>query len=336
MALPDSVESYWRRQQALTATTVAIVVRAWRLSGGDPDRWAATLQLVLATLTRAQASAVVAAAAYVETALEEQSITAPPVAAIDPAPLVGVTGAGLTLGALYSGLPIQFGLHAARISAQQGEQSNRLQPLNIRDISPEVFQVAMDATAKQVEASVQTVLSDTGRAAESLEIAVRPGVGYVRMLNPPSCQRCVVQAGKFFRWNAGFERHPRCDCRHVPTNHASSDDMRVDPDKYFRSITTEEQDAAFGKGGAQAIRDGANLGQVVNARKGMSTAQVYGQRLRVTTSGRRRNFGPKLMPESIYKIAENRDDALRLLRTHGYIDDAGIGVVDLDAILARA
>lgn len=341
MALPDSAESYWLSQQALTATTVAIVLRAWQLSMGDPARWATQLGLVVATITRAQAAAVLAAAAYVASALSEQSTERSPLAVINPVPLIGVTGAGLPVAQLYAGLPEQFRQHAARIHGEE---------VDLVDLTPDVHQVAFTATARQLEASVQTLMSDTGRAAESLEIAVRPGVGYVRMINPPSCDRCVVQAGKFFQWNAGFERHPRCDCRHVPSDRISANDIRVDPDAYFASLTPEGQDAAFGKAGAQAVRDGASISQVVNSRKGMRTAQVFGRNMQITTAGvtKRGQAGrairarghnaattPRLMPESIYRIAEDRDDALRLLRMNGYIDDQP-SVVDLDAILRAA
>src|SRR5690606_23965723 len=33
---------------------------------------------------------------------------------------------------------------------------------------------------------------------------------YVRMLTPPSCSRCTVLAGRWYRKNAGFARHPGC------------------------------------------------------------------------------------------------------------------------------
>src|SRR5690349_7711437 len=65
---------------------------------------------------------------------------------------------------------------------------------------------------------VTTQLQDAARSAASVAIAVRASAGgYVRMLNTPSCSRCVILAGKWFRWNAGFDRHPKCDCRHVPS-----------------------------------------------------------------------------------------------------------------------
>jgi hypothetical protein len=74
-----------------------------------------------------------------------------------------------------------------------------------------------------------------------------------------------------------------------------------------------EQDRVFGKGGAQAIRDGADMAKVVNARRGMVTAE--GRLFTTEAAGRT----PRLMPEQIYRDAASREDAIRLLRRFGYI-----------------
>lgn len=120
-----------------------------------------------------------------------------------------------------------------------------------------------------------------------------------------------------------------CDCIHVPAAEDDPDDVRTDPAEYFRSLSKADQDRLFTKSGADAIRDGADIGQVVNARRGMTTA---GGRLITREGATRRGFAGKrlgapsggraerLMPESIYKLADgNRETALRLLREHGYI-----------------
>lgn len=273
-------------------------------------------------MTRAQAFSAASAGDYVEAALDGLGVKVEPTIAVAVSPLIGVAGSGLPLRGLYARLPLQMELHTQRIAALTKEPEEA------------VFRAALSATGKQLAASVQTVLSDTGRAAESLHIAARPGVGYVRMVNKPACSRCIVQAGKYFRWNAGFKRHPRCDCRHVPAPESLAGDVRVNTRKYFRGLTTAQQDTAFGKAGAQAIRDGADISQVVNADAGMRSAQVYGRNLKITDSGvtkygyagqviraRGRNAAttPRLMPEAIYQIAEDRQDALRLLRLNGYV-----------------
>jgi hypothetical protein len=57
---------------------------------------------------------------------------------------------------------------------------------------------------------VHTAVADAGRSAAGAQIAATPDAGWMRMVSPPCCQRCAVLAGKEFKWNAGFERHPRC------------------------------------------------------------------------------------------------------------------------------
>jgi len=201
-------------------------------------------------------------------------------------------------------------------------------------------------TDHQFALIVMTQLQDVARAALSLAIASRPDVsGYVRMLNPPSCSRCAVLAGKWFRWNRGFQRHPRCDCRHIPARE-DAQDLRTNPAAYFDSLSAREQDRIFTQAGARAVRDGADIGQVVNARRGMSTAQINqrgwipsGRLAPVSIGGRNafvssegttvrgwasraqtgRNMSLRLMPETIYDAAVDRADAIRLLRLHGYI-----------------
>lgn len=102
-----------------------------------------------------------------------------------------------------------------------------------------------------------------------------------------------------------------------------ADDFRVDPKLYFESLNESEQNRIFTKAGAEAVRDGADLNRVVNARLGITTYQVGSERYKVTTvgtgrKGRRRPL--RLLPETIYKQANgDRDEAIRLLRVNGYI-----------------
>jgi hypothetical protein len=105
-------------------------------------------------------------------------------------------------------------------------------------------------------------------------------------------------------------------------------------------MTPEERRKRFGTAGADALENGADMGQVVNARRGMATTSTG---KRVTTEGTtKRGIGGKalrsdgfqkfagsryervkearLMPEQILKQAHgNRDLQLALLRKHGYI-----------------
>lgn len=249
-----------------------------------------------------QALAVREALDGVEGMLAEQRIDAPPAAHIVVPALIGVASDGRALGTLL----------------RQAD------------------------TDYQFDRIVSTQLADVARSAAGTSIAVRPDVGgYVRMANPGACSRCAILAGRKYRWNDGFERHPNCLCEHVPVGDVESkqaEGLIVDPEEYFESLEPAEQDRIFTKAGAQAIRDGADISRVVNARRGMSTAQVNaggwvpkgrlartefgGQQVYVTSeAGTRRGVNRKvrLMPESIYEVARTRDEAIRLLTVHGYI-----------------
>lgn len=186
-------------------------------------------------------------------------------------------------------------------------------------------------TSQQFDLMVVTQLQDIARAAGGAATVNDYGAqGYVRMLNPPSCSRCAILAGKWYRWNEGFQRHPRCDCRHIPSRENMAGDLRTDPQAYFESLSPVDQNRIFTSAGAQAVRDGADLGQVVNARRGMSVAQVGGRRAVVSTEGTTkrgiasrqrtgRNMSQRVMPETIYQVAKDRDDAIRLLKLNGFI-----------------
>jgi hypothetical protein len=169
-------------------------------------------------------------------------------------------------------------------------------------------------------------------------MVARPTVtGYIRMLNLPSCARCVVLAGQFYRWNQGFLRHPECDCRHIPATENVAGDLRTNALFAIASGKVRGMSKADTKA---ILEDGADPAQVINAHRGMQTAQVYGRKLKFTTEGvtkrglagkrlgefaktkgsrYQRSKVPRLMPESIYRIAKDRDDAIRLLKRFGYI-----------------
>jgi hypothetical protein len=204
---------------------------------------------------------------------------------------------------------------------------------------------ALFASLATLLRAVDTEVADAGREAGGVSMnANRAVTGYVRMLNPPSCARCAVLAGKVFHTSIAFQRHPHCDCTNVPTTEYRSTPL-MDPQAYFRSLSTSEQDRIFTRAGAQAVRDGADLTSVVNARRGMYTADAYGRRLASTydSTTRRGAFyraerqraiergliprsgagfrlrTPRLLPEEIYRQAATRDEVIAMLRRYGYL-----------------
>jgi hypothetical protein len=56
-------------------------------------------------------------------------------------------------------------------------------------------------------------------------------------------------------------------------------DLRTDPAAYFRSLSAAEQNRVFTNAGAEAVRAGADIGQVVNARRGARGLAPAGARL---------------------------------------------------------
>lgn len=330
--LPASTAEHYRAQQRLAVATVAAGRRAWtRLRPfADPSSdldtgWQQVAPSLVTLTSAAQIAAARSGAAYVPQTLDELGERSDPVAATNPAALAGVAPDGRSLdGLLYSAVT------TTKLSIGRG--------LSIG--------AAHAAGGSWLEAILETILADTARSAAGVAIAAERGTtfGWVRMVNPPCCSRCAILAGRWYGWNAGFLRHPRCDCRHIPAPEHAAHDLTTDPTVYFGSLSPAEQDRTFTKAGAQAIRDGADVGQVVNARRGMSTAgatqtttntagqvvnvrhqvartrNVGGQQVLTTTAGRTLRRGPRLMPEAIYRQAgDDKAEAQRLLRLHGYL-----------------
>jgi hypothetical protein len=320
----------YERRARLAARTARRAVGYWRqLDGRDiASSWAREVgPLVLALLVDAQERAATDSAATTARLLAAQRLDDGALA-VRPSGFADVASDGRPLPTLLSWPTV-----TARRDIGRGMPQQR----------------ALRASQDQLRRMVATQVQDAGRVAQGAATAAAPQVGgYYRYLTAPSCSRCVVLAGRWYRWSSGFARHPRCDCVHVPApDHSLDGDPRlVEPRGYFDSLTEAEQDAAFTAAGARAIRDGADVAQVVNARRGaagMSTASrltaaeqralrggpgralptrtnPFGRALATTTAGRRpAGGGPRLMPEAIYALAVDREDATRLLRRNGFI-----------------
>lgn len=161
------------------------------------------------------------------------------------------------------------------------------------------------ATDAEFDRMVASIVQDAARAAESVAVAVRPDIYHVRFVTPPCCSRCAVLAGRAYRWSTGFQRHPGCDCSMIPTTVASP--LRQDPGELVRA----GQVRGLSKADTKALRDGADLGQVVNVRSKKAGLLEAGQA--ITRGGRP-------TPAGIYRLAgDDREAALSLLDQHGYI-----------------
>lgn len=254
------------------------------------------------------------AGGYIRTSLEEQGITynGPP---LNPVNFAGIASDGRDLERLLTGAIIKVR------EAQREGLSDAVARLHGRNF---------------LELVINTQVADAARAAESVAITVADGekngrkvsVGWVRMLTPPSCSRCVILAGNFYKWNSGFQRHPNCDCRHIPTTVAGANEILTNPMVYFNSLTATEQDYYFGKAQAQAIRDGADINQVVNASRTAGSMFTADDGRRHTNEGTtKRGFarsaaGRVLRPTvwQIYKDAKgDKAQAFADLQKFGYV-----------------
>lgn len=301
-----------RQRVALARRAAREAARLWRQV--DRSRialdWMAALSSTTAAVATAQALAAALADPYVDALLGSYGLPLESTGSVQAAALAGIASDGRELRTL---------LYQPAITALT-EIKGGASPAG-----------AMNAGRFVLDMITRTQVADAGRAADSVALATRPRLdGYVRLPVGGTCSRCLILAGKWYRWNAGFQRHPRCDCTSIPAMEDVAGDLRTDPRAAFTAMPAAEQDRVFTASGAQAIRDGADMNQVVNARRGVATASVYGRDLVVTTEGRTvyglagKRLGaaktPRLMPESIYRIADgNRDEALRLLRRFGYI-----------------
>lgn len=344
--LPQTATEYARASRREQQAALAAIRRQWRRMGSDFDAsWSAILPSVLAIIGTAQRRTAELADAYIPAVLEEtgQLRAVPAAAETNVLAFVGVTGAGTAVADQVSLAPIR---------AKQARQSQIFADGSTTTMLPGMTEAqALASAGKWLTATAGTILSDTGRAVETTGIATRNVGGYVRMLNPPSCGRCAVLAGRFYRKNQGFQRHPGCDCRHIPASEAIAGDMTLDLHAYLDSLDEAGQVKVLGsKANLEAWRDyGAEPQQIINAyRGGIRTAQgTYGGgTVKFTTDAstrrslatyRMRNASRldldagqvilpngkraivRRMPETILRTTQGREQVLRQLRLYGWI-----------------
>ena len=317
--LPRSADAYGRAQRREIGAAVAAIARLWRRMGPEFDASYAQIESqVLAVLDTAQERVATGALAYIPAVLEEtRQRVRPPQYEVAPDFMVGTAGDGLATEGLAYGA----------VTRSKQAVASGYEPAQ-----------ALAIGGRWLTTAAGTLLSDTGRTAEKVAGHSRRVTTWVRMIEPPSCGRCVILAGKPARTGQPFLRHPKCDCRNIPATETFAGDWTTDPDAYLETLDDEGLRRALGsEANARAWRDGADTNQLINAyRRGgdVRTAQVYGRNVRYTTEGttRRgrayrsmqglpggRGRAPRLMPESIYQIATDREDAIRLLRLYGWI-----------------
>lgn len=266
---------HYRRRRRLVADAARAAQRAWRrVDRADiAGSWLAQLPRLMVVLTGAQLAAVQTADEYLTEVLAEQGVDPAADGRVNVDALVGVASDGRDLDTL---------LYQPALAASAALAEGATVPR------------ALAAGQATLDMIVRTQVADAGRVADGVATVARQrATGYVRMLVGRSCSRCIILAGRWYRWNAGFDRHPRCDCIHVPGREATVGDVVTDPKAAFEAMSRDEQDRVFTRAGAEAIRLGADIGQVVNARRGArglapAGARITAEEARALRGGRRR------------------------------------------------
>lgn len=149
-------------------------------------------------------------------------------------------------------------------------------------------QRAFETGAGYLAAMIKTALADIGRSSDLTGATGKGFTHYVRVVSPGACSRCAILAG-VSSYRTAFKRHPACHCTAapVPDGEKAPVGRFATPDDYFASLTPAEQDRVFTKGGAEAIRAGADPVSVVGARRGAAGVE-YGHTLKTSANSGRR------------------------------------------------
>lgn len=294
MLAPTRASEEYEAQKRLSVATLAVVRSQWSRMSGDWDAaWRSVGPRVTAVLGAAQVGTVRLGAAYVPDVLDELGEGVRPVGQVNPVAFVGRAADGRDLTSL-------LGLSVAR-ARQAGD---------------------LEAGLLWLETVTETELEDAHRQAIQAATMARPSVGYVRMVNAPCCKDCAVQAGRFFRANAGFLRHPHCRCYHLPT---------TDPGSQFATYPDPSDVTGLTDGERKALDAGGDFSRVLNAQRGRDRTpgmRVTAHSKMTTTEGRvqdgvrgrgRGQAFQRLTPDGIYRLSQNEDQARDLLRRFGYI-----------------
>lgn len=307
MARPNDLAlGHYVDRQSLVDAAGEVALQMW--ADVNPraiaDSWASQIPELTAVVSGAQLGAARQADRYVRAALEADDIDPEQIADLVPSAFSGVASDGRGLASLLTN-PVIVTL----LAIQDGIDLTR----------------ALAGGAANLDMLVRTQVADAGRLADQVSITGHKGAtGYVRIANGPTCSRCTVLLGRVYQWNQGFQRHPRCDCIHLPTAIAKAGKLLQSPKSFYDNMTAAQRTrGGFSAADQRAIADGADLSQVVNARRGMSTPGA-----RTTTegttkrglAGSRLKGRERLSVDEIYRRAgDDRDAALRLLHDNGYL-----------------
>ncbi|TYB69731.1 hypothetical protein FXF51_06095 [Nonomuraea sp. PA05] len=297
MATPQEIAvAHQQRQRSIILALIAMILGWWRRLDRArlTESWQAGVgPSIVQTMARAQTDIASLVPFYLRDVAQAQGIE-PPEHEVVPSAFSGVASDGRPLESLmYQPVIALKRLLAEGVPIDE----------------------AMRRATAHLAMIAATQAADAGRGAvEAGMTANRQWVMYVRVVNLPACSRCIILAGRVYSHSTGFLRHPNCDCSMMPV---TGDDVAVlSPRELFEQMSEEEQDRRFGKAGAESIRLGADLGQVVNARRGMQQASVFGRQTLITTEGttRRGVAGRRLIEQGAPTVRVVEEFATRITR----------------------
>lgn len=308
MPPPETARGFYLRLQRLQLLLLASSRRAWAAMGADFDTSWAQVAPGLVTVTAAgQLAAARAATEYVPAVLEETGQPDQPQAQVRPQAFAGVAADGRSLTGL---------LYGAVVHAKTASGNGAAPP------------AALEAGGRWLDTLVQTVTADAARQATQAEIAIRPGMGYLRMVNPPCCGRCAILAGRWYRYDAGFKRHPQCDCSQIPSTEEGWQRLSISPTELFdtgqvRGLTKRERDR---------LAAGEDLHKVINESRDMWRARISEQKRQAKEAAKAERLGMDLPAtaaardrqarqglEDLFASTRSRTEALDAMKAQGFI-----------------
>lgn len=351
VALAVVVAAHTARVQGIRDQALAAALMLWAtLRFATLERqWPAVSERLFVILAAAQQAVAALADDYVDDVVRAMGLERGDVPALIPEAFTGASdGRDLETLLLQSLIRVRVEASKGRDADQAMDSGAALltrivstQVLDSARIADQVAitvtdpdQLATDEEFRRIVERLREQMPPRETAADRKRQRFSRTFGYVRVLNPPSCARCAILAGRFYRWSEGFQRHDNCDCQHIPMFVAAASGITVDPDEYFNSLSRAEQDDYFGKANAAAIRDGADIDRVVNSttrinRRGTKAVYTAGGKKYTTEATTKRGYYgrleenrgvPRMTPEQIYKDAgDDRILALSLLERYGYI-----------------
>lgn len=312
---PEAVrlaQAHRARQQKIAGRAVQASRRLWRFR--STSGWSSVAGRLLTLVSSALVEAARGSQDYVAAVLQAQGA--------DPDPF-GEVPAGAFGKSASDGRDL-----ASLLAYPDFEASSFVDGGMLQDQASAVAQ-------RHLERIVATQVADAARVSTGVAVVNdRAAKGYVRLLTLPSCNRCIILAGQFYRFNDGFERHPQCDCVHQP---AAEVVEPPSPREVYDSLSDEDRRKAGWSGHDQrAIDDGAALNQVTNAKRALKSVSIAGRQVKATGVGttkrslagqRLRAAGAKRVvrftPEQIYLDADreglSREETVAVLKRHGYI-----------------